>query len=211
MEIRIEGLDELIEAAGRDNMPNVNASLGDAMTKYIQDWYTERGDNYFDNPALPTHGAGRKDTNWAGGIARLWSEGTSDAGSFSMVFNEGGSRYGLALKIKGGTVSATSAKCLTIPIAPEAHGRSVAQYQSDMGVKLFRPRGHDTLCYQMPDGKLRAVYKLRYSQFFKPWPEAVPSNEELGAVATGLAVHLLEPFADGSDAGDYHDSGYKPR
>ena len=214
MEFAITGLDDMIALAGRDNMPNVNASIASGMTRYIQDWYRERGNDYFDNPALPTHGAGRKDTNWAQGIPDRWSEGASDADSFSIVFGEGGDRYGLALKIKGGTVSATSAKCLTIPISPEAHGRSVADYERDMGVELFRPRGHDTLCYSLPDGKLRAVYKLRYSQFFRPWPEAVPSTEELGAIAAVMACKLLEPFSDGGRSSTvsegWYDSGYKP-
>lgn len=199
MEIRIEGLDEIITAVDGDNMSAVNAALSQEMTDYVRQWYTQRGNDYFDNPALPTHGAGRKDTNWAQGIAERWEPGDSTPDSFSIIFNEGGDRYGLALKIKGGTVSATSAKCLTIPIAPEAHGRSVADYERDMGVELFRPRGHDTLCYSLPDGTLRAVYKLRYSQFFRPWPEAVPSNEELGNKAIECIIPLLEHYLGGND------------
>ena len=109
MDIRIEGLDEIITAVGGDNMSAVNAALSQEMTDYVRQWYTQRGNDYFDNPALPTHGAGRKDTNWAQGIAERWEPGDSTPDSFSIVFNEGGDRYGLALKIKGGTVSAIAA------------------------------------------------------------------------------------------------------
>ena len=112
-------------------------------------------------------------------------------------------------------VTAKRAQALTIPVIPEAHGVRAGAYASMTGRKLFTLRksilnlrnsmtgsGLEPGCLFESDGHggVRAVYKLKKSQIFAPWPEAFPDMEEL----TGIAFkHFMDAMLD--DGGGSED------
>lgn len=182
---------------------------------------------HFENTSLPTHGLGRKKTGWANDIARNWfAETTADGARVYLTGQagegSGGDRLDLAqsllLKIYGGTVTAKRAQALTIPVIPEAHGVRAGAYASMTGRKLFTLRKSilnlrnsmtgsgvepGYLFESDGHGGVRAVYKLKKSQTFSPWPDAFPNVEEL----TGVAFkHFMDAMLDDGDgSGDWID------
>lgn len=198
--IDYSGVDEVIEEVRRlggvERIAEANARMGEGVRVWLMEWYLERAESgHFENPGLPTHGAGRNKTGWANEVARGWMAETRGDGARVYLSGQGGGEMGgdlagsLLLKIYGGCVEAKSAGALTIPLVPEAHGRRASVYESVMGRRLFvvgqRESGADGafLCEGDGHGGVRAVYKLKRSQVFEPWPESFPDEEVLAEAA----------------------------
>ena len=96
-------------------------------------------------------------------------------------------------KIKGGTITAKNSGALTIPLVPEAHGRRAADYQSEIG-ELFTIPNKSALFEAVDGGGVRAVYALRQSITQAPWPDAIPTGEELAAAYGVKLMDILANF-----------------
>lgn len=160
--------------------------------------YREAGRELWLNRSLSTHGPGRKKSRWWESTA---SRGNYKIGSVDKTGAEviAGVPY-LAHKVTGGTIKPKRTKYLTIPLIPEAHGKRARQYQQDNRSKLFRignalmeavESGGTSAAANRATGarrrrNLRAVYALVKSVDQKPWPNALPADEE-----------FIEWFAEG--------------
>ena len=144
----------------------------------IRNYYASRGRNMWLNLALPTHGAGRKPTQWWRSVANGWTD--SPATSTSVTFSN--STLGLAHKITGGTISAKRKRFLTIPIDPRAHGLSAKNFSVNV-LPLFRIK--NALMATEKDGTLTPIYALKKSITQKPWPGALPPEQS-----------YVDPFID---------------
>ncbi len=155
---RIEVIKEAFGSNGR-----LMQGLLTEATSTTDRWYNDKAD-WFDNPSSPTHGAGRKDTQWVKKLSKNWSGEFSPEG-FNVVFSSqdkfvAGS---FLTQITGRTIT-TKKSALTIPIKPEAHGLSVKGFQQAEGVELFRPKGKSYLAYSLGRGEgISVVYLLRKS------------------------------------------------
>ena len=194
--IDLNGVDPVIaevkKIAAPESLAKANERMGEGVKSWLSSWYR--------NKAESGHGA------------RIYLTGQAGEGN-------GGEPLDLAqsllLKIYGGTVTAKRAQALTIPVIPEAHGVRAGAYASMTGRKLFTLRksilnlrnsmtgsGLEPGCLFESDGHggVRAVYKLKKSQLFAPWPEAFPDMEEL----TGIAFkHFMDAMLD--DGGGSED------
>jgi hypothetical protein len=85
-----------------------------------------------------------------------------------------------AQKQYGGPIEAKNAKALTIPIAPEAHGKRAADFTTG-GRQLFVPKGTSVLGYADATG-FHALFALRKRVMQKPepWFPATPRITLLG-------------------------------
>lgn len=232
LSIDLTGIDQVVEdvkrVAAPERMAEANEQMGEGVMVWISAWYREKAvSGHFENRSLSTHGPGRNKTGWANDIAQSWiSEGSANGARVFMGGQTGegtgGERIDLAksllMKIYGGTVTAKRAQALTIPVIPEAHGVRAGVYVSMTGRKLFTLRksllnirnsmtGSDTssgfLFESDGHGGIRAVYKLKKSQNFAPWPDAFPNVEEM----TGVAFkHFMDAMRqDGDESEDWTD------
>lgn len=152
------------------------------------------------NPALPTHGPGRESTGFGARVADSWHvDEATEAGA--TISNDAPH---LGHKVRGGKITAKRVRNLTIPMVPEAHGRSAADYVRDFGRDLFTIPGRNALFEQTVQagsesvlnrtygkrqggqrvqisarGKLRAVYLLTPEVNQDPWEGALPGKERL--------------------------------
>jgi hypothetical protein len=112
-----------------------------------------------------------------------------------------------AHKHTGGTIRAKNARMLTIPVAPEAHGRRASVLEAELGIKLFllsRDSGAPLLVGQVGGGEqgLKVFYALKASVFQMPDPpegilppEADIKREALAAAQAALLRQLKPPSA----------------
>jgi hypothetical protein len=161
---------------GAGSMKAFNQAGAEVAKDEIEGYYLQKGRNLWINPALPTHGPGRQKTRFSDNVATGWGI-TSVTGSGANIANKA---VGLAHKVTGGTISAKSAKFLTIPIIPEAHGRKArkgtSSFVSNIG-PLFASKG--CLMWKKPDGTILPAYALKKSVTHKPWPGALPPDETI--------------------------------
>jgi hypothetical protein len=95
----------------------------------------------------------------------------------------------IAQKVYGGTIRAKRAKSLTIPVAPEAYGRTAATLEHELGIKLFvmpSDFGQGLLAATISKGKgknakntIKVFYVLRGSVHQDPDPEALPDRGKI--------------------------------
>lgn len=154
---------------------------GDAIRAY----YTSRGRNLWLNLALPTHGPGRKVTQWWRSVENGWTD--SPATSAGVTFSN--STFGLAHKITGGTITAKRKKFLTIPIDPRAHGLSAKNFSVNV-LPLFRVK--NALMATEKNGTLTPIYALKKSVTQKPWPGALPPEQSYVDPFLDAALDSLE-------------------
>lgn len=198
IEIDMSGFDAALNEATKivapETLEGANRESGEYLRDYLASWYDDKGREHWVNNSLPTHGPGRMSTGWFSGIARKWFLSSSDA-SGAVISNpdEDGS---LRHKIAGGTITAKNARALTIPLVPEAHGRRVADYRSEIG-ELFTIPNKSALFEAVEGGGVRAVYALRHSVTHDPWPDAIPSGDEL---INAYGVKLMDVLAASLDA-----------
>lgn len=185
-----EALSEAMNIVSPETLEASNRESGEHLRGYLAAWYDEKGREHWVNSSLPTHGPGRLSTGWFSNIARKWFLFSADA-SGSVISNpdEDGS---LRHKITGGTITAKRARALTIPLIPEAHGRRAADYEAEIA-PLFSIKNKSALFQAVEGGGVKAVYALRKSVRHDPWPNAIPSQDEL---ASAYAVRLMESLAN---------------
>ena len=87
-----------------------------------------------------------------------------------------------AQKLYGGTITAKRAKFLTIPVHPQAYGRTAAVFERETGIELFRPQTSEGVLVRLlmgigPDGGLTVYYVLKRSVTQKADPNAFPNRE----------------------------------
>lgn len=103
----------------------------------------------------------------------------------------------IAQKVKGGIISAKRTRMLTIPVAPEAHGRTARTTEQELGVQIFlinagRGKG---LAAEI-EGQVKLLYILKPSVKQEADPTALPEEKEFTAglirraeIATARMVH----------------------
>lgn len=99
-----------------------------------------------------------------------------------------------AQKVFGGTITAKRSRALTIPVVPEAYGRSASVFEHETGVKLFvigRDFGAGMLAAQI-GGAVKVVYLLRKSVHQDADPNALPPQDQLEAAVTRRAQLTLD-------------------
>lgn len=173
-------LKKIVGAMSGVGLENANKLTQRSFLGWLKEYHTEyeaRGG--WENPALPTHGAGRKPSGFGENVVRAWQAGEVSQSGFTATNNA----TGLAHKATGGTITPKVAQALTIPMVPGAHGVRARDYPG----RLFRPKGKDYLM-EVTDTGPRVVYLLRKSVTQKPWPKALPSEE-------AIADFLLPVFA----------------
>lgn len=92
-------------------------------------------------------------------------------------------------KIYGGVIRPKRAKALTIPVAPEAYGRTASTLEHELGIKLFMMPGHfghGLLAGVVSKGRgknaassVKVFYVLKGSVRQKPDPEALPDHNKV--------------------------------
>lgn len=156
-------------------------AAGDAIRTY----YASRGRNLWLNLALPTHGAGRRPTQWWRSVANGWTD--SPATSAGVTFSN--STIGLAHKVTGGTIRAKRKSFLTIPIDPRAHGMTAKTFSRTV-LPLFRVK--NALMATENDGTLTPIYALKKSVTQAPWPGALPPEQSYVDPFLDAALDSLE-------------------
>ncbi len=91
----------------------------------------------------------------------------------------------IAQKVFGGTIRARKARNLSIPVAPEAHGKSPRVFD---GLTFAMTRaGVGLLGTREAGGVFHALYVLKRSVSQRPDPEALPKASEVAAAITRAA------------------------
>ena len=153
----------------------------------LSQYYNLGGSRLWENPSLPTHGAGRKKTQWWRHIPNSWSP--ISASSNGVTLRSKGV-IGFSHKVTGGTITAKRAKFLTIPIVPEAHGLTAKQYSRTIA-PLFIVKGVLAQADENSPTGIKPVFVLKKSVTHKPWQGALPPEKTyLDAFAKG-ALSLL--------------------
>jgi hypothetical protein len=190
VQITTSGIDSVVSAMLKLQSPNVRkiaietGSL-DAIAA-IQKYYNMGGSRLWENPSLPTHGAGRRKTQWWRHIPNSWN--TVSASASGITLRSKGV-IGFSHKVTGGTITAKRKKALTIPLIPEAHGLSAKTYSKSIN-RLFVVKGVLAEAYDNEKG-FRPVFALKRSVTHKPWTNALPPEKSyLDAFAKG-ALSLL--------------------
>lgn len=102
---------------------------------------------------------------------------------------------GYAQRLFGGEIHAKRGLYLTIPVVPEAHGRTAKTFVAETGLTLFFIRtgyGGD-LAYRLPGpgANIRVAYVLKPSVFQEPDPTAMPDIEQLQEELTEKAEFVV--------------------
>lgn len=85
-------------------------------------------------------------------------------------------------KIYGGTIFPIRARALTIPVHPEAYGRTAEEVESILGIDLFVKKtalGDAFLMGKVKRGKRSYLWRfflLRSSVTQEPWPNSIPDR-----------------------------------
>lgn len=115
----------------------------------------------------------------------------------------GDARFGQ--KLRGGTIVAKTARMLTIPVDPEAHGRRASVFERETGLKLIfirqtAGRGSAILATRVANSPtLHARYVLKRSVTQQPDPQALPPKGELEREARqGVEDYLDTEFGGAS-------------
>ena len=156
----------------------------------IKNYYAAKGQPFWVNPALPTHGPGRQSSQWWRGTETRWFI-KSSTGKGALIEND---TVGLSHKITGGTITAKRKKFLTIPLVPEAHNQSAKDFSRNVS-PLFRVK--NCLAYAVDDGSggktIKPAYALKKSVTQKPWPGALPPEQGYtNAFMAGILESLMQ-------------------
>ena len=156
----------------------------EVVTKY----YAMGGSALWENPSLPTHGAGRKKTQWWRKVEGSWSA-ISASGSGVTLRSKG--VVGFSHKVTGGTIRATRKKFLTIPIVPEAHGLTAATYSRTIA-PLFAVKGVLAQADKNSQTGIKPVFVLKKAVTQKAWKGALPPEKSyLDAFANGALESII--------------------
>jgi len=156
----------------------------EVVTKY----YATGGSALWENPSLPTHGPGRKKTQWWRKVEGSWSA-VSASGSGVTLRSKG--VVGFSHKVTGGTITAKRKKFLTIPIVPEAHGLTAKTYSRTIA-PLFVVKGVLAQADENSQTGIKPVFVLKKSVTHKPWKGALPPEKSyLDAFANGALESII--------------------
>ena len=166
------------------------ADGGDAALDVIKGYYAAKGRPFWVNPALSTHGPGRRRTQWWRSTETGWFM-KQQADSSSVSFEN--ATVGLAHKVTGGTIRAKQKKFLTIPVHPKAHGLDVKTF-ADTIAPLFAAKGM-LMFADKKTGDVKAAYALKRSITQHPWPGALPPEASyLDAFVDAALDSLIQSF-----------------
>lgn len=176
----------IINAMGPEVRKNALSIGAESALISIKGYYTSSGRTNWVNPSLPTHGAGRKLTDWWKLVESGWNVGnvTSKTAKIS------NGTIGLSQKVTGGTITAKRKRFLTVPIHPTAHGVRARDYSASIA-PLFIAKG--VLARKEDDKSITPIYALRKSVNQAPWPTALPPEETYTeAFINGAADYILD-------------------
>ena len=163
---------------------------GRAALDVIKGYYRAKGQPFWINPALSTHGPGRKRTQWWRDTETEWFM-KQQADSSSVSFENG--MIGLAHKVTGGTIRAKRKKFLTIPVHPKAHGLDARTFSRTIA-PLFQAKGM-LMFADKKTGDVQAAYALKKSITQQPWPGALPPEASyLDAFVNEALDSLIQSF-----------------
>lgn len=181
---------DLIDLASPAQQKKAVTEGGRAALDVIKSYYRSKGRPFWVNPALSTHGPGRKRTQWWRDTETKWfMKQQSDSSSVS--FENG--MIGLAHKVTGGTIRAKRKKFLTIPVDPKAHGLDAKTFARTIA-PLFQAKG--MLMYvDEQTADVKAAYALKKSITQRPWPGALPPEASyLDAFVNEALDSLIQSF-----------------
>jgi len=145
------------------------------------------GSALWENPSLPTHGAGRKKTQWWRKVEGSW---TIIGATGSGVTLRSRDVDGFSHKVTGGTIRATRKKFLTIPIIPQAHGLSAATYSNTIS-KLFAVKGVLAQADKNSQTGIKPVFVLKKAVTQKAWKGALPPEKSYIDAFTNGALESI--------------------
>ena len=162
---------------------------GIAALNVIKSYYRAKGRPFWVNPSLPTHGPGRKVTQWWRSTEAGWT--MKQPNSYTASFTN--ATIGLAHKVTGGTIRAKRKKFLTIPVDPKAHGLDAKTFARTIA-PLFQAKG--MLMYvDEQTADVKAAYALKKSITQRPWPGALPPEASyLDAFVNEALDSLIQSF-----------------
>lgn len=129
---------------------------------------------------------GRRQNFWLG-VAQSVSAPVISAGGTTVTISISDPRF--AQKVFGGTITAKRAGSLTIPVSPDAYGRTTKTFEAETGLKLFLLRvgrkggskfGNAVLATARGGG-IQVEYVLRRSVTQAADPTALPDRAEFQA------------------------------
>lgn len=162
---------------------------GIAALNVIKGYYRAKGRPFWVNLALPTHGPGRKVTQWWRSTETGWS--MKQPNSYTASFING--TVGLAHKVTGGTIRAKRKKFLTIPVHPKAHGLDAKTFARTIA-PLFQAKGM-LMFVDEQTADVKAAYALKKSITQRPWPGALPPEASyLDAFVNEALDSLIQSF-----------------
>lgn len=171
-----------------------------ASQQALKKYHKEKGRKMWLTPG-PTHGPGRRQSGWYKQVAAAWGTEKVTADGAGLV---NGANY-FSHKVRGGVIKAKRVRFLTIPVIPEAHGRTARQFAQEFQTKLFTIKGSMMLFMRGAPGigdskrsqsvvgrtiarsrngrrtgleaksKITAIFALKRSVNQKPTPGALPS------------------------------------
>lgn len=175
--IRIEdrvgpALQRVLEGIGGPARAEMNQIAGRAATEALRTYHRQfdTGGGWF-NRSLPTWGAGRSRTQWPRDVTRAWSTGPATPNRVEIT----NAHPHFRAKVFGATIRPRG-RALTIPIDPQAHGRTVEQFERATRTRVFRPPGRDVLMFRSVGGRAKVAYVLRRQVVLSPWPGALPEE-----------------------------------
>jgi hypothetical protein len=112
---------------------------------------------------------------------------------------------GFAQRLFGGEIHAKRGLYLTIPMVPEAHGRTAATFERETGLDLFFIGANfgGMLAYKLPGGSdfnIRVAYLLKPSVTQKPDPTAMPDIGELQDELVEVAQKAVDQMIQGGNS-----------
>ena len=162
---------------------------GQAALAVIKGYYQAKGRPFWVNPALPTHGPGRRPTQWWRSTETGWA--MKQPNSHAVNFTNG--TIGLAHKVTGGTIRAKRKKFLTIPVDPRAHGLTAKTFSRTIA-PLFAAKGM-LMFVDEQTADVKAAYALKKSITQRPWPGALPPESSyLDTFIDEALDSLIESF-----------------
>lgn len=179
-------INRIIRASSLQTRREASQMGANAMLLDIAAFYTKAGRDQWINPALPTHGSGRKLTRWWEGTVRGWS--IKSVSSTGAVFSN--STRGLSHKVTGGTITPTKRDYLAIPLIPEAHGMRPREFANRKRMPLTKV-GNVMMGWDKKQKKNIAVYALKKSVRQKPWRMALPPDSVGQGYVNAYLNHIL--------------------
>ena len=189
IKINVSGLDQvksdIIQAMSPDTRRDALKVGAQSALIAIKGYYTTAGRNNWINSSLPTHGPGRKLTDWWKLVESGWNVGNVTSQTATIQ----NSATGFAHKVTGGVIRAKRKKFLTIPIHPTAHGMRARDYSTSIS-PLSIVKG--CLAKSDEEGGMVPIYALKKSVNQKPWPKALPPEQSyVNSFIDSAVDHIL--------------------